>query len=197
MIDYIGKFNKQHNVEKMSFVTLTDGAGHSVSGATKQVRSRTYNDNHKQVNVKNFVRDPLTKKEYPLSDNGSEQTRTFLRIIKDRYNIKTIGFHVAHNSRRDISCFVKSNVAGLTNSEQFYKVEQIRTDIRQNDYAVIENTGRDEMYLLPVSKQKIEDGELELKSSMNAKAIAKQFSKYLGVKKSSRVVLSRFVSLVA
>jgi hypothetical protein len=197
MIDYIGKFNKQHNVEKMSFVTLTDGAGHSVMGATKQVRSRTYNDNHKQVNVKNYVRDPLTKKEYALSDNGSEQTRTFLRIIKDRYNIKTVGFHVVNNSRRDIGCFIRDNLPKETTTNEYWMTEQIRKDIRQNDYCIIANTGRDEMYLLPASKQKIVEGELEIDSKANAKSIAKQFSKFLGVKKSSRVVLSRFVSLVA
>jgi len=197
MIDYIGKFNKQHSVEKMSFITLTDGAGHSVSGATRNIRQYSYNDNHKQVKVKNYVRDPLTKKEYSLSENGSEQTRTFLRIIKDRYNIKTVGFHVVNNSRRDIGCFIRDNLPKETSTNEYWMTEQIRKDIRQNDYCIIQNTGRDEMYLLPASKQKIVEGELEIDSKANAKSIAKQFSKFLGVKKSSRVVLSRFVSLVA
>ena len=197
MIDYIGKFNKQHAIEKMSFITLTDGAGHSVSGATRNIRKYGYNDNHKQVNVKNYVRDPITKKEYPLSDNGSEQTRTFLRIIKDRYNIKTVGFHVVSNSRRDIGCFIRDNLPKENTTSEYWMTEQIRKDIRQNDYCVVQNTGRDEMYLLPASKQKIEEGDLKIDSTANAKSIAKQFSKYLGVKKSSRVVLSRFVGLIA
>ena len=197
MIDYIGKFNKQHAIEKMSFITLTDGAGHSVSGATRNIRSYGYNDNHKQVRVKNYVRDPITKKEYPLSDNGSEQTRTFLRIIKDRYNIKTVGFHVVSNSRRDIGCFIRDNLPKENTTSEYCMTEQIRKDIRQNDYCVVQNTGRDEMYLLPASKQKIEEGDLKIDSTANAKSIAKQFSKYLGVKKSSRVVLSRFVGLIA
>lgn len=197
MIDYIGKFNKQHAIEKMSFITLTDGAGHSVSGATRNIRSYGYNDNHKQVRVKNYVRDPITKKEYPLSDNGSEQTRTFLRIIKDRYNIKTVGFHVVSNSRRDIGCFIRDNLPKENTTSEYWMTEQIRKDIRQNDYCVVQNTGRDEMYLLPASKQKIEEGDLKIDSTANAKSIAKQFSKYLGVKKSSRVVLSRFVGLIA
>ena len=197
MIDYIGKFNKQYAIEKMSFITLTDGAGHSVHGATRNVRSYGYNDDHKQVKVKNYVRDPITKKEYPLSDNGSEQTRTFLRIIKDRYNIKTVGFHVVSNSRRDIGCFIRDNLPKENQTSEYYITEQIRKDIRQNDYCIVANTGRDEMYLLPASKQKIEEGDLKIDSTANAKSIAKQFSKYLGVKKSSRVVLSRFVGLIA
>jgi hypothetical protein len=197
MIDYIGKFNRQHNVEKMSFITLTDGAGHSVSGATRNIRQYGYNNDHKQVKVKNYVRDPITKKEYPLSENGSEQTRTFLRIIKDRYNIKTVGFHVVSNSRRDIGCFIRDNLPKENTTSEYWMTEQIRKDIRQNDYCIIPNTGRDEMYLLPASKQKIEEGDLKIDSTANAKSIAKQFSKYLGVKKSSRVVLSRFVGLIA
>ena len=197
MIDYIGKFNKQHAVEKMSFITLTDGAGHSVSGANRNVRSYGYNRDNKQCKVKNYVRDPITKKEYALTDNGSEQSRVFLRIIKDRYNIKTVGFHVVSNSRRDIGCFIRDNLPKENSTSEYWMTEQIRKEIRQNDYCVVQNTGRDEMYLLPASKQKIEEGALEIDSKANAKSIAKQFSKYLGVKKSSRVVLSRFVSLVA
>jgi hypothetical protein len=132
-----------------------------------------------------------------LTDNGPEQSRVFLRIIKDRYNIKTVGFHVVSNSRRDIGCFIRDNLPKENSTSEYWMTEQIRKEIRQNDYCVVQNTGRDEMYLLPASKQKIEEGALEIDSKANAKSIAKQFSKYLGVKKSSRVVLSRFVSLVA
>jgi len=198
LCDYIGTFIKKNAVEKMSLVTLTDGAGHALYGAGQNLRNYKHSDDYRTTyKVKNFIRDPFTKKEYPLSDNGGEQTRTFLRIIKDRYNIKTVGFHVAHNSRRDIGCFIRDNVAGVNNQHEYWLTEQIRKDIRQNDYALIQNTGRDEMYLLSASKQKIEEGDLKIDSTANAKMIAKQFSKYLGVKKSSRVVLSRFVGIIA
>jgi hypothetical protein len=197
LIDYIGKFIKANNVEKMSLVTLTDGEGHSLSGNNDNLRHFTYSQG-KTIKVKNYLRDPITKKEYPLTERGHEQTRTFLRVIKDRYNIKTVGFHIVSNSRRDIGNFVKNNLPDYQNgTQEFYAVEQLRKDIRSNDYALLTNTGRDELYLLPASKQRIEEGELEVKADMNAKAIAKQFGKFLNVKKSSRVVLNRFVGLVA
>ena len=194
--DYIGKFIKNNSVEKMSLITLTDGEGHAVDGANRRVRE-TIGGYGEYKRVKNYIRDPLTKKEYPLSMYGYEQTRTFLRIIKDRYAIKTVGFHVCANSRRDISSFIKNNIAGMEKNNDYFMIEQLRKDIRQNDYAIVPNTGRDEMYLLPAAKQKIQEGELEVKSNMNSKAIAKQFGKFLNVKKSSRVVLSRFVGIVA
>ena len=196
LIDYIGKFVKSNSIEKMSLITLTDGEGHAIDGANRRVRDY-FGGYGEYKKVKNYVRDPITKKEYPLGLMGSEQTRTFLRIIKDRYPIRTVGFHVCANSRRDITSFIRHNIAGMDKGNDYYLMEQLRKDIRQHDYAIVENTGRDEMYLLPATKQKIQEGELEVKADMNSKAIAKQFSKYLGVKKSSRVVLSRFVGVVA
>lgn len=199
LVDYVGKFIKNNSVEKMSVITLTDGEGHSLTGVTSSLRSSMYDrETRKHTKVKNYIRDPLTKKEYPFDAYGGEQTRTLLRLIKDRYNVKTVGFHICQNSRRDITSFIRNNISGsVTGMNEYMMMEQIRKEIRQNDYALINNTGRDELYLLSASKQKIEEGSLEIKETMNAKAIARQFGKFLNVKKTSRVVLSRFVGLVA
>ena len=56
---------------------------------------------------------------------------------------------------------------------------------------------RDELYLLPASKMETDEGELKVSTDMNSKQIAKQFTKFLDVKKTSRLLLNRFVSLVA
>jgi hypothetical protein len=196
---YIGKFIKNNNVEKMSLITLTDGEGHSLSSQSgSSIRDYEYNSmTGRSSQVKNYMRDPITKKEYSLTSEGPQQTRVFLNIIKDRYNIKTVGFHILANSRRDVGSFIRANMPQLPITVEYNMVEQLRKDIRQNDFALITNAGRDEMYLLPASKQRIEEGELEVSTAMNSKQIAREFGKYLNVKKSSRVVLSRFVTLIA
>ena len=201
--DYIGKFIKNNSVEKMSLITLTDGEGHGLSPANNEYGLRNYSyatqpdGSRKHVKVKTYLRDSVTKREYHFTENGSEQTRVFLRLIKDRYNIKTVGFHVSSTSRRNLAGFVNSNMPVTNRMDEMNLIEKLRKDLRQNDYAIVPNTGRDELYLLPASKQKIEEGELEIKGDMSAKAIASKFAKYLDVKKSSRVVLNRFVSIVA
>jgi hypothetical protein len=183
----------------MSLITLTDGEGHSLSSQSgSSIRDYEYNSmTGRSSQVKNYMRDPITKKEYSLTSDGSQQTRVLLNIIKDRYNIKTVGFHILSNSRRDVGSFIRSNLPQLPITVEYNMVEQLRKDIRQNDFALITNAGRDEMYLLPASKQRIEEGELEVSTAMNSKQIAREFGKYLNVKKSSRVVLSRFVTLIA
>jgi hypothetical protein len=199
LVDYVGKFIKNNSVEKMSVITLTDGEGHGIDSVSNTRYGSKWNPiTRKSTSVKSYIRDPLTKKEYRFESYGSDQTRALLKIIKDRYNAKTIGFHICANSRRDISSFIRANIGGTGSSmNEYMMMEEIRKEMRQNDYALIKNAGRDELYLLPASKQKIVEGDLDIKETMNARAIAKQFSKFLNVKKTSRVVLSRFVGMVA
>jgi hypothetical protein len=76
-------------------------------------------------------------------------------------------------------------------------VETWRKDFRAQGFASVKNTGRDELFIIPNSSTKIDEGELQINSESNAKVIAKNFSKFLNVKKTSRVLLNRFVALVA
>jgi hypothetical protein len=76
-------------------------------------------------------------------------------------------------------------------------VETWKKEFRANGFASVKNTGRDELFLIPQSSTKIQEGEMDVKADANAKAIAKNFSKFLNVKKTSRVLLNRFVGLVA
>ena len=197
MVDYLGKFIKNNNVEKTSFITLTDGEGHGIQGMTN-INHQKYNSAGVRCKQVNYLRDPITRREYSISSDGTEQTKTFLRIIKDRYNASTIGFHVIRNSQRDMASFIRYNVPECSNgAHEFAIIQQIKKDFRTQDFSMLKNAGRDELYLLPASKMETDEGELKVSTDMNSKQIAKQFTKFLDVKKTSRLLLNRFVSLVA
>jgi hypothetical protein len=195
MADYIGKFKRQHNVEKLSFITLTDGEGHAVTGV-KNMRASDY-VNGRTIRTINYLRDPVTRREYPLSHDGSSQTRTFLRVIKHRYDASVIGFHVIRNSRRDMSNFIRYNMEQMSGAQEFVLTETWKKEMRSKDFVVLTNTAHDELYLLPTTKTGIDDGELKVDENMNSRQIAKQFERFLDVKKTSRVLLNRFVAQVA
>ena len=76
-------------------------------------------------------------------------------------------------------------------------IENWRKEFRANNFASIKNTGRDELFIIPQSSTKIVEGDLDIDADANAKSIAKNFGKYLNVKKTSRILLNRFVTLVA
>ena len=58
-------------------------------------------------------------------------------------------------------------------------------------------TGRDDLFIVPMSSTKIQEGELKVDGDMKAAALARNFTKFLNVKKTSRVLLNAFVGYVA
>ena len=196
MADYLGKFIKNNNVEKASFITLTDGEGHGIH-SNNGINDSMYH-NGQYTKVVTYLRDPVTRREYAINRDGTQQTKVFLTILKHRYNISTIGFHVIRNSRRDMETFVRYNIPTVKNGlEQLNLVENFKKQFREKDFALVFGTGRDELYLLPATKLITDEGELKVDTKMNSKQIARQFTKFLDVKKTSRLLLSRFVSLIA
>jgi hypothetical protein len=196
----LGKFVKNNSLEKTTFITLTDGEGGSMSAwgraSLDDSRTEIVNNTYKRIKVKHFIRDDVTQKTYQLTRDSREQAETILRMIKDRHNVSIVGFHICENRRRDLTQALHSNLPSFQ-GDQFAVVETWRKDFRAQGFASVKNTGRDELFIIPNSSTKIDEGELQINSESNAKVIAKNFSKFLNVKKTSRVLLNRFVALVA
>jgi hypothetical protein len=201
MIDtQISKFLRTNNVEKFSLITLTDGQGSALNSVSGGIQETEYNyEQHKSVKVKNYMRDPVTRKEYNLSRYN--HTSVLLNIIRDRYNCAVIGFHVLRNSKRMLEQFCHDNLGSVSTSGEYTArrllVDDMRVNLRKEGFYSMTGTGHDELFLVSIAKLEIQEGELAVKESMNSKAIAKQFEKYMNVKKTSRILLNRFVGLVA
>jgi hypothetical protein len=195
----IDKYIKQNSIEKMTLITLTDGAGgplYSQGGLEDQKYEYGSDGVTKKVKQKHFIRDTVTQKTYQLSRFAGVQTETYLRMIKDRHNIMIVGFYICANRRRDLQCALNDNLPNY-NGNSTFQIDSWRKDFRDQGFASIKNTGRDDLFLIPQSSTKIEEGELDVKADANAKVIAKNFSKFLNIKKTSRVLLNRFVGYVA
>jgi hypothetical protein len=117
-------------------------------------------------------------------------------MIKDRHNVMTVGFYICRNHRRDLHSVIRANIPNYNGSQDLL-IDSWRKSFRQDAFASVKNTGRDELFLIPQSSTKIEEGELDVKADAKATAIAKNFGKYLNTKKTSRILLNRFVALVA
>ena len=205
MTDYIGKFIKNNSVEKMSFITLTDGEGQALYSHSKRLTNGIiwrYNaeGNACKVNVKNYLRDPLTKKDYEIGDDGQQQTGVLLNIIKDRYNVNNIGFYVMPATTRQANAFIRNNMSNtLADTNNVYSMmETITSSLRKQKYCILNNiAGRDEYYLLS-SKAKIEDSNLnDVNTAMSSSQMSKALGKVFNTRKTSRIVLNKFVGMVA
>ena len=198
--DTLGKFIKNNNIEKTTFITLTDGEGGSLNtystGRFDDTRTEIVDGMYKRIKIKNFIKDEVTQKTYEIGRLSGNQTEMILRMIKDRYNVTMVGFHICQNRGRDLRSVAHSNLPNY-NGDMYALVESWKKEFRANGFASVKNTGRDELFLIPQSSTKIQEGELDVNANANAKAIAKNFGKFLNVKKTSRVLLNRFVGLVA
>lgn len=197
----INKFMRANNVEKFSLITLTDGQGSALSPVTGGISETEYDyNNHKSIKIKNYMRDPITRKEYSLT--RLNHTSVLLNIIRDRYNCSVIGFHVLRNSKRILQEFCHHNLGDASSTPGSYSarhmlIDAMRVELRREGFYSVTGTGHDELFLVATNKLEINDSELDVKENMSSRVIAKQFEKYMNVKKTSRILLNRFVGLVA
>jgi len=200
MVGYLAKFSKANNVEKMSFITLTDGDGSALNCSDyrsfDEFRIDRSTPEYKKIHMRHFLQDPVTKNTYQIFRSGNTHSEAILRLIKSRYDINVVGFYICRNQRRDIEQAVKSNLPGFTGST-YQMVDIMRRDFRENGFASIKNTGRDELFIIPQSKLMVEEGEVVVEEKQTARQIARNFGKVLSGRKTSRVLLNKFIGYVA
>jgi hypothetical protein len=196
----IGEFAKHNNIEKMTFITLTDGEGSQFQSLGRRRldshRNEMIDGRYKRVNLRHMIRDAVTQKTYELGNDSTTQAEVVLRMIKDRYGVAVVGFHICRNHKRDLINVVRANIPNYK-GDVYALIEAWRKDFRDNNFASVKNTGRDDLFIIPQSSTKIIEGDLGVAADAKASAIARDFGKYMNVKKTSRILLNRFVELIA
>lgn len=192
MVDYVGKFIKENNVQKMNIISLTDGESNSLGDIVEGSRY----ENGNTVRVNSILRDPVTRKEYHIGRSSFEQTVPLMNLLKDRYGAKMIGFFLTENRLSNISRFIRHNVDESKRSQ--FDVNKIQTEIRSKHASILKNvSGRDELYLISSSSKIVDTDLQDVNDSMNATQISKELGKMFNSSKKSRFVLNSFISLVA
>ena len=195
MIDHVGKFKKQYNVEKLTFITLTDGQGETLRA--NNYYAAVYNGRDKTgMTYKQFLLDEKTGKSYPLNRQSSETyTKAFLEMIKERYDATVLGFYLTCTGFSDLLHVVFNHYEVATHFTA--TIERMKKEIKHNGYASLKGTGRDELFVIPL-QAKIEDGSIDsINTDGSTTSIAKQFGKLLNKRKTSRVLLSKFIDYIA
>ena len=198
LYNYIPEFKSKNGIEKTTLITLTDGEGEYLRTGTDQVRTRrTFGESIKDyVTVKPFLSDTVTHKNYPISENA-EQTKSLLQMIKDRHNITTVGFYITKATYRNLHGALVAHY-GHGQHVSTFAIEDLKRDMRRNGFASLKDTGRDELFIVADSKAKIEeDKELSIGKKESAARIARELTKMLSNKKTSRILLNQFIGLVA
>ena len=203
-VGIVGRFIKKHNIDKMNFITLTDGAGWSSGIQDNYDRCRatygeSWNDGRFRRQYTDTLIDPMTKKKYLVAKRGDgAYDFAYLDAISKRYNCATIGYYIGRNTRDGMRQFGHYNVQDKDWGYDHLKIEETRVQCRKNNgWVSIKDCGRDEMFFLDSRKLNPASQEIEVDGNKSAAQIARQFSKGLKQNRQSKVLMSTFVERVA
>ena len=192
MVKYVPEFISKNNIEKTTFVTLTDGD----AGGNIHIRTSEYTAEGR-VDIENLLRDPITKKDFDITNIGSDQTQMWLKVIKARYNVNIVGFHITKNNRRNLWDTIRINRTWDKAYNSDDEISLMKKSFREHGFYSFGNTVRDESFVIPTSALKINNEELEVEEGLSTHQIYRRFSKSLKTKKTSRVLLDKLINVIA
>jgi hypothetical protein len=129
------------------------------------------------------------QEEVDLQKRG-DVTSNLIQLFKERTKSNVVGFYILSPS--EFKNF----------SQQYFETKgidsmPIRSEFSKTGCAVVKNAGFDEYYLLKSKKVTTEETELVIKENATNKGIANAFSKVQQKRNMNRVVLNRFINIIA
>ena len=189
----VPKFQKENRLQVVNTVFLTDGEA-SQFIAISDGKGAYITQNVRKQRV--VIRDPITKHEIMVNDPDKEikLTTAYIELLKARTNCNIIGFYIL--SGRNFSGIIPNFYPNIKFGTHEY--EKLKKDFRSDKYSVVTTAGFDEYYLIRSENLDTdEDIEFEVAEDATMRNIASAFSKFSSSRKTSRVVLNRFIELIA
>jgi hypothetical protein len=192
-MDVIPAFRKQHRLQLVNTVFLTDGDSNGTRYyySTEQMYSSTMSLDLRKGSVV-VLRDPVTRNEVRITMDGRNYgtgiTNAFIKLLKLRTSCNIVGFYVI-SGREFSSC-----------AERWYKtedVERAKSDFKKERFAVLTDSGFDEYYFLRSNGLNTDEEEFEVEDGITNRGLVTAFTKYAGNKIANRVVLNRFIGMIA
>ena len=200
--EVIPQFKSDNKLEIVNTVFLTDGEGSSLHGCIDDVdkltgRILSVHNVDSNYRKRSFLRDPITKASIEIEEASgytsysSKQTTALLRLLKQRTNCNLIGFYVA--KVRD----VRQALQLYTPKEKQNSIDAEIVKFRKTNFTYLDNVGYDEYYFLRSDKIDTDDEEEFEVTNTSTRGLVNAFSKYTGGRISNRIVLNRFINLIA
>jgi len=193
----IPMFKQKYNIEKMTFITLTDG------GANSNYGTETITNTEKGLMIqKSDGRGTpvitIGKKQYTTDNHFCGQLTTMLlNVLKDQYQINTIGFYVVKRLNRMWE--LESMIGKYKDwSDKQSKLQSIKNKFSKDKVADVIKPGYNRYFLLNGKTMAVENTDLSnVNSDMKAGKIKQLFSKSMKGRIVSRSLLNKFIEEVA
>lgn len=201
---YLRLFAQRYNVDRQSFVVISDGAGGPISSKyyidqDGRKRGTSFRDHYGKT--KYTLTNTLTAKGYDFNvEDTIEQTNCLISHIND-LGVDTVGIFLGRKTVRGARVALEIFKYRTREERRNYQALEAQSmdllkQMKDNDVAMIPGTAFGKMFLVPLTNIKAVD-EIEVDSSMSAKSVATRFSKFMTRQRTSKVFLDKFVEEIA
>jgi hypothetical protein len=185
----VKEFQKKYSIQKMNTVFLTDGASHdNFNFVEKNGNELTEQCTDYRHNI--IIRD--TKNKIEIKRNGYRDITTeYLNWFRIVTGSKLVGF------------FLYGNKLGIWDRDSFFGIDGFSEYEKQRKLSlkskvmISKKAGYDKLFLIKAKNLHIENEELDVNGTMSVAQMKRNFGKSMKNKLTSRVLLNKFVDLVA
>lgn len=181
MHSYVAKYKQANNIEKLTFVVLTDGEGDKLC-----YRKANYNHAFDCVYGVKKIIDPITRDVY---DIDPYVTPTLLKMIKKSANCSVIGFYVC--SPKDVDSVVAMNYYKTLDKSP--DVVTVKNEFKKEGYVVLEGSSYDKLYLVGAGNLKERIYNPEIKGDMSAASIAREMVKQNNTIMTNKLMMGKII----
>jgi hypothetical protein len=188
----VPEFQKKNKLQIVNTIFLTDGEGRTM----REYASPSNYGELRRTNIRAnivYVRDPKTKHQECYGTIGNkyiDQTTALLKLLRLRTHSNVVGFYVINGrdfNRKATGWFPKAK-----------SHDAIREEFRKSNFAVVEESGYNEYYILRSNGLDTDDDAVfEVKEGATSRGLVSAFTKFNSGRHNSRVVLNRFIKLIA
>lgn len=197
--DIIPKFQASNNLEVVNAVFLTDGESNgldyvvdrSLPSGIKSFRSGGYYGSTES----SYITDTKTKINYNI-EKRSDVTNILLRSLHDRLGINVIGFFITGGGNGKNA--IVDNCLGGRWGYDHNELKRLSKEFNRNGSLVVEkHDGYNEFYLIKGGKALDTESDLEVADDVSKRVLTTAFKKHSKSKTLNKVILSRFIKLIA
>jgi len=195
--DIIEKFKTNNRLSVVNTIFLTDGEANALN--------YTMDENYKLKSFssfgswwtkeKSYVTDTKTKITYKV-DNRVAVTNALLKSLQDRLGINVIGFFIASRGYDAVQAIRTHGSSDPYN--EVVKLKELTKQLNREKSLIIDHEGYTEFYIIKGGTELDTNAtKLEVDADASKRVITTAFKKHSKSKTLNRVILSRFVELIA
>ena len=187
------QFKKNHKVEVLNTIILTDGDASYRLGVHKQ--GTVEDDTESNMRFNYVIEDKKTRHQVRVRNSyrGNEWTLSLLEMYKHLTGSRVIGFYLFNGSPKNTIyryASMESNFAQLKFEKQY------RDEYLKNKYFGLHTKGYDVFFMISGDELDIEEVTMDT-TMKSAKTLLTAFKKMQNTKQISRVFLNSFIKQVA